>query len=76
MYSPDTIGLVSCSLAMVLSLPNGGTHLSNQDMLARLWKAHGLYDLVLREWSSLLSDTRTGRENLQKDLRCTKFRLS
>jgi len=28
------------------------------DMLARLWKAHGLYDLVLREWSSLLSDTR------------------
>eukprot|EP00931_Biecheleriopsis_adriatica_P041032 TRINITY_DN23499_c0_g1_i1.p1 TRINITY_DN23499_c0_g1~~TRINITY_DN23499_c0_g1_i1.p1 ORF type:complete len:996 (-),score=246.12 TRINITY_DN23499_c0_g1_i1:28-2979(-) len=24
------------------------------DVLARLWKAHGMYDLVLREWSSML----------------------
>lgn len=27
-------------------------------MLARLWKAHGHYDLVLNEWSSLLSEKR------------------
>ena len=32
----------------------------HKDMLARLWKAHGHYDLVLNEWSSLLSEKRTG----------------
>lgn len=32
------------------------------DVLARLWKAHGLYDLVLREWSSMLS---SGREDVR-----------
>jgi len=31
------------------------------DMLARLWKAQGMYEIVLREWSSLLNSKESSR---------------
>ncbi|CAJ1410745.1 unnamed protein product [Effrenium voratum] len=41
------------------------------DVLARLWKAHGMYDLVLREWSSMLSartDARISRAQIVNEM--------